>query len=97
MQWGGLALIAELWVALVFVRWARIAWELTRPELTTFAESVNRISQLKSPAFKYPASGVYLLLFVLLMVGVLGWLAFRGIVEAMAPERDSETSSERPD
>ncbi|MCU1282805.1 MAG: hypothetical protein JWM53_6351 [bacterium] len=89
VQWGGLALVAQVWVALVFVRRFLLDWEATRPQLVSFAESMNRFSQLKTPALKYPWGAVYFVLFVAGIVALLGWLALSGLREAMAPELES--------
>jgi hypothetical protein len=90
LQWGGLALVAQLWVALGFIRRLLLDWEVTRPQLVSFAESVNRFSQLKTPALKYPSAAVYFVLFVAGVVGLLGWLAVEGLRDAMAPEAESD-------
>jgi hypothetical protein len=86
LRWGGLALVAQLWVALVFVHSVIEVWRSTRPELVSFAESANRFSQLKTPALKYPAAGVYFVLFVTALAALLVWLTVRGLREAMAAE-----------
>lgn len=85
LQWGGLAMVAQLWVALVFVRRLLFDWDETRPQLASFAESMNRVSQLKAPALKYPWSGVYFVLFVVGAIVIVGWLTVAGVREAMAP------------
>jgi hypothetical protein len=89
LQWGGLVLVAQLWVALIFVNVALDDWTRTKPFLVSFAESVNRFSQLRTPALKYPASGVYFVLFVAGLLTLLGWLVVRGLREAMAPEPEA--------
>jgi hypothetical protein len=90
LVWGALVVAAQLWAALVFVRWFLQTWKDTRPYLVSFAESANRFSQLKTPAFKYPWSGIYFLLGVVGVVGVLGWIwaeAVRDLI-ASAPNTD---------
>ncbi len=89
LRWGGLALVGQLWVALVFVGWCFSGWEETRRQLVSFAESVDRFSQLKTPALKYPWAGVYFVLFVTGVVAILGWLTISGLREAMAPEPEA--------
>jgi hypothetical protein len=89
LQWGGLALVAILGVALTFVRTLIDAWHETRPQLVSFEESVNRFSQLKAPELKYPAAAVYFVAFGAALVGLIGWLVVKGLREAMAPEPEA--------
>lgn len=90
LRWGGLALVAELWVALVFVHTARRHWNLYSAQMVSFDESMNRISQLKPLLFKAPYCLVYLILFVVGVSGVVGWLIASGMREAMAEEPDDQ-------
>jgi hypothetical protein len=90
LQWGGLALVAQLWVALGFVRRLLLDWDATKPQLVSFAESVNRFSQLKAPALKYPWAAFYLLLFAGGLAGIIGWMMIAGLRDAMAPEPSSD-------
>ena len=90
LQWGGLALVAQLWVALAFVRRLLADWEATRPQLVSFEQSFARFSQLKTPALKYPTVAVYFALFVVAVVGIIAWLVRDGMREAMAPEPTPE-------
>ena len=89
LVWGGLAVATQLWVGLIFVRWFVQSWHDTRPHLASFADSVDRFSQLKTPALKYPWSGVYFILCVAGIVGLIGWLTVSGVREAIAPEPES--------
>ena len=89
LQWGGLALVAQLWTALYFVHCWETMWSATQPELASFAQSVDRFSQFKTPALKYPYAAIYFSLFVAALAGLLGWLMVRGLREAMAPEPES--------
>jgi hypothetical protein len=97
MQWGGLALVAQLWVALAFVRRFLFDWEVTRPQLVSFTQSMARFSQLKTPALKYPVVAVYFVLFVAAMLVLIGWLGTSGLREAMAPEPETPDSDEDED
>jgi hypothetical protein len=85
LQWGAIGLIAVLYVAL--------DWLVTAiDELQVLVvregggELKDRMSQLKPVAFKFPWTGVWMVLAAVTAVAVVGWLAVRGVREAIHPE-----------
>ena len=70
-------------------------WHETRPKLYAFSESMNRFSQLKPSAFKYPASAVYFVLAALAVVGFLGWLVVTGVRQAVTGDVSDDDESLR--
>jgi hypothetical protein len=94
LLWGVLAVATQLWVGLIFVRWFVRSWKDTRPALVSFAQSVNRFSQLKTPALKYPWAGVYFILCVAVIIGLVGWLTISGLREAIAPEPETKPADD---
>jgi hypothetical protein len=88
VQWGGLALVLQLWVALGFVHYIKLEWETARPKLVSFKDTMDRMSQMKSVVFKYPYIAIYIIAAALLIGGVIAYLTIRGVREAMAPEPD---------
>lgn len=95
-MWGVLAVAAQWWVALIFVRWVMTAWKDNRPYLVSFAESTNRFSQLKTPALKYPWAGVYFVLAAAAIVGLVGWLVVGGVRDAIAPPPETDDADRTP-
>jgi hypothetical protein len=86
LQWGGLALVAEIWVALGFVYTFRRHWDFYSTQLVSLARSADRISQLKPFGFKFPFSAIYFVLMLVGVTGLIGWLTVWGLRDAMAEE-----------
>ena len=82
-QWGGLALVGQLWIALGFVHDAKLEWSVSRSRFLDFKTTVDRLSQLKAVAFKYPYVAMYGLIAAILLATVLGALWVVGICDAM--------------
>jgi hypothetical protein len=92
VQWGGLALVAQIWVALSFVQNVPREWQIGHPRLDSPRVIADRISQLKPALFKFPWSALYLGSFLLLILIVTVTLWIVGMRQAMAPERDDHAS-----
>lgn len=88
VEWGGLALCAQLWVALVFVTNARLDVRAFVAQID-YATLADRMSQFRPPRFKFPWLTAYAIVFALTMLGVLTVLLVWGLRQAIAPEDEA--------
>ncbi len=85
LQWGAIGLLAQLYLA---SNWLAEAVENLNDLLTRFNAPVlkDRISQLKPAAFKFPWTGMYMILFALVALAIVAVLIVRGWREAFPGE-----------
>lgn len=92
LQWGALALLLQLRLALLFVQLVREEWATTAAKFGNLSQLTNRASQLKPAAFKFPFTWIYLSAFVGATVAILVVYWYRGMRAAMAPEPERPTA-----
>jgi hypothetical protein len=84
LLWGVLALAAQLWIVITCGGWLHESWRDFSSHFVSFTESMNRFSQLKTPALKYPWAGVYLVLAAAGIIALVAWLWYDGVRDAIA-------------
>lgn len=93
IQWGALALVAQIWIALLFEQKLREFWNDALEGFGGFAQFCDRISQLKSPPFKAPWSIVYFAIFAILVIAITASLWIYGMRDALAEERRDDDAN----
>src|SRR5438067_7478650 len=86
VQLAGLALVAQIWVGFTFEKNLRDYLPESKRSLISYAQFSDRVSQLKPTLFKAPWSYVYLALFLLAMLAVLGGMWIAGLQQALDPD-----------
>ena len=98
LQWGGLALLLQIRMAMLFVQLFRTDREGAALQYTNVQQLANRGSQLKPLAFKFPFVWIYVVAFFGLLAAIVLYLWIAGLRTAMAAEPDasSDDATARP-